>query len=435
MINDLNNTTKQNDNNLEYNCDIVIDSKRTQMPITNENIFDYEEIFCDNFNGFNTEDGEYLLASVQDRISKCDVELAQGILEIYEDGFGHLYLNKPICGNEKIFVPPKVVKYFDLRNADAVFGTIAQDIKTGTLVMVMANKIDGVIINPKHKRPNFDKLLPIYPKEKFNLCTPNSQISLKLLDLILPIAIGQRALIIAPPNSGVTNLIIDILNNIKHYHQNSKMVVLLSNKRPEEVTDMEQNVDAEIYVCNYEDKIERNLMKAQIAIERCKRLVEGGFDAVLVVDSLTSIARSYNLIASPSGKMLYGWFDLMVFNSLKQYFGYARNVEGKGSLTIFAILTESDEEVDKKIYNELKSISNMELHLQPLQQDDELEIDWTKSYALRQSDILDSQHLLCIKEIRKNLINSPTYIDELKSIVKSHIANADIINFILNKTK
>lgn len=372
----------------------------------------------------------------RDRLAKStqDAEQVEGILEVFSDGFGFLHFKEPVRGNDKIYVSPKVVKYFDLRNGDKVFGVAVPQTKTSTLVLIMANKVDGVIISPKRKRPHFDTLLPIFPFEKFNLCdNETNDIALRLIDLLTPLAMGQRALIVAPPKSGKTTLLKNIVKAIKANHSNSKVLVLLSDQRPEDITDINRSLDAEVYACTYDDTVDMHIKTAKQVLNRCTRLVEGGFDAVLVVDNMSSFARSYNFVAPPSGKTIFGWFDPIVFNDLKRYFGTARKTEGAGSLTMIATLAESDDEIDVKIYNELKSFANLELHLMAPSLDCSYfpTINWHKSFSFKKELFINDKEMECNKIIRQNLLIDDSYVEYLIDKIKSTSDVSEIIESIL----
>lgn len=291
----------------------------------------------------------------------------EGVLEILPDGFG--FLRAPdynyLPGPDDIYVSPSQIRRFNLRTGDTVSGAIRPP-KEGERYFALL-KVD--ILN--HEEPEkardkilFDNLTPLYPQEKINLEYKPNNYSTRIIDLFVPIGLGQRALIVAPPRTGKTMLLQDIANAISTNHPDIVLIVLLIDERPEEVTDMQRNVQGEVISSTFDEPATRHVQVAEMVIEKAKRLVEHKKDVVILLDSITRLARAYNTVVPPSGKILSGGVDSNALHKPKRFFGAARNIEEGGSLTIIATaLVDTGSKMDEVIFEEFKGTGNAEVHL------------------------------------------------------------------------
>ncbi|HDZ41039.1 MAG TPA: transcription termination factor Rho [Bacteroidetes bacterium] len=291
-----------------------------------------------------------------------------GVLEIMPDGYGFLrsadynYLNSP----DDIYVSQSQIKLFGLKTGDTVEGTIRPP-KEGEkyFPLIKIHMINGRTPDFIRDRVPFDYLTPLFPNEKFTLCSPGeSTLSVRVVDMFAPIGKGQRGLIVAQPKTGKTILLQDIANAIAKHHPEVYLMILLIDERPEEVTDMARSVNAEVIASTFDEPAERHVRVANIVLEKAKRMVECGHDVVILLDSITRLARAFNTIAPASGKVLSGGVDSNALHKPKRFFGAARNIENGGSLTILSTaLTETGSKMDDVIFEEFKGTGNMELQL------------------------------------------------------------------------
>jgi transcription termination factor Rho len=288
-----------------------------------------------------------------------------GVLEIIEDGFGFLRGQRFLPGPDDIYVSQSQIRRFGLRTGDRVSGQVRppkDNEKFFSLLRVEA--VNGVDPEVARKRPSFDELTPIFPLEQIHLETQPNVLSTRLLDLVAPIGRGQRGLIVSPPKAGKTLLLKAIANGITSNNPDMHLMVCLIGERPEEVTDMRRTVDGEVISSTFDEPVEDHTKVAEMALERAKRLVESGRDVTILLDSITRLARAYNLAVPPSGRTLSGGIDPVALYPPKRFFGAARNIEGGGSLTIISTcLVDTGSRQDDVIYEEFKGTGNMELHL------------------------------------------------------------------------
>jgi transcription termination factor Rho len=289
----------------------------------------------------------------------------EGVLDIIEDGFGFLRGERYLPGSDDIYVSQSQIRRFGLRTGDKISGQIRppkDNEKFHSLLRVEA--VNGVDPEVARRRPNFDSLTPIFPLELIDLETQPHVISTRLLNLVAPIGRGQRGLIVSPPKAGKTLILKAIANGITTNYEDIHLMVCLIGERPEEVTDMKRSVDGEVVSSTFDEPVEDHTKVAEMVLERSKRLVEGGRDVVILLDSITRLARAYNLAVPPSGRTLSGGIDPIALYPPKRFFGAARNIEGGGSLTIVATcLVDTGSRMDDVIYEEFKGTGNMELHL------------------------------------------------------------------------
>ncbi|HLC93616.1 MAG TPA: transcription termination factor Rho [Patescibacteria group bacterium] len=295
-----------------------------------------------------------------------DTVPVSGVLEILPD-YGILRQEERVEENlpKDVYISQSQIKRFSLRMGDLVTG-YARPPKEGEryLSLLKVERVDGLDPEEAKKRPLFSKLTPVFPNEWLKLETEPGIISTRLIDLVSPIGKGQRAMIVAPPKAGKTWLLKDIANGITQNYPDAVLLVALIGERPEEVTDMKRSVKGEVFASNFDEKAEDQTRIAEITLERAKRLAEKGADVVILMDSLTRLARAYNMVVPPSGRTLTGGFDPSALYPAKHFFGAARNFEEKGSLTIVATaLVDTGSRMDDVIFEEFKGTGNMELRL------------------------------------------------------------------------
>jgi transcription termination factor Rho len=329
----------------------------------------------------------------------------QGVLDIIEDGFGFLRGERYLPGPNDIYVSQSQIRRFGLRTGDWVSGHVRppkDNEKYFSLLRVEA--VNGMDPETARRRPNFDSLTPIFPLELINLETAPNILSTRLLNLVAPIGRGQRGLIVSPPKAGKTILLKSIANGITSNYENIHLMVCLIGERPEEVTDMKRSVDGEVISSTFDEPVEDHTKVAEMALDRAKRLVEAGRDVVILLDSITRLARAYNLAVPPSGRTLSGGIDPVALYPPKRFFGAARNIEGGGSLTIVATcLVDTGSRMDDVIYEEFKGTGNMELHLDRKLAERRIypSIDVQRSGTRREELLLDDQTLRQVWTMRR----------------------------------
>jgi transcription termination factor Rho len=315
----------------------------------------------------NMRKQELMFALLQSQIEKNGMIYGEGTLEILPDGFG--FLRSPssnyLPGPDDIYVSPSQIRRFNLRTGDTISGQIRQPKESERYFALL--KVEAVNFeDPEVAREKilFDNLTPLYPERKTSLETDSENYSTRILDLMVPIGFGQRCLIVSPPRSGKTMLLQAIANSIIKSHKDVVPFVLLIDERPEEVTDMERTVDAEVISSTFDEPAERHVQVAEMVIEKAKRLVEHKKDVVILLDSITRLARAHNSVVPPSGKILSGGVDSNALQRPKRFFGAARNIEEGGSLTIIATaLIDTGSRMDEVIFEEFKGTGNAEIQL------------------------------------------------------------------------
>lgn len=303
----------------------------------------------------------------QKSASPNEILVGEGTLEILPDGFG--FLRSPnynyLSSAEDIYVSPAQIRRFGLKKGDELYGELrSPKEKEKYFALQKVEKINGVAPSEMKERISFDNLTPLHPNKRMLMETGKENFSTRILDLITPIGKGQRALIVAPPKAGKTILLQNIINSIACNEKNVKLIVLLIDERPEEVTDMQRIVKGEVISSTFDEPPERHCQVAEMCIEKAKRLVEQGLDVVIILDSITRLARAYNTVQPHSGRILTGGVDANALHKPKRFFGAARNLEEGGSLTIIAsALIDTGSKMDEVIYEEFKGTGNMELVL------------------------------------------------------------------------
>lgn len=364
-----------------------------------------------------------------------NVIINEGVLEIMPDGYGFLrssdynYLTSP----DDIYVSQSQIKLFGLKTGDTVRGSIRPP-KEGEkyFPLVRVEAINGRVPAEVRDRVPFDHLTPLFPSERLNLFTDPGNYSTRIMDLFSPIGKGQRGLIVAQPKTGKTMLLKDVANAIAKNHPEVYLIILLIDERPEEVTDMARSVRAEVVSSTFDEPAERHVKIANIVLEKAKRMVECGHDVVILLDSITRLARAYNTVAPASGKILSGGVDANALHKPKRFFGAARNIEDGGSLTIIATaLTETGSKMDEVIFEEFKGTGNMELQLDRKLSNKRIfpAIDITASSTRRDDLLLDRDALQRIWILRNHLadMNSQESMEFLQSQIRGTKTNEEFL--------
>jgi transcription termination factor Rho len=341
--------------------------------------------------------------------SPNEVLVAEGVLEVLPDGFG--FLRSPnynyLSSDEDIYVSPAQIRRFDLKKGDSIYGTIrAPKEKEKFFAMLKVEKINDELPEKGKDRIFFENLTPLYPKERLVMETNKENITTRVMDLAAPIGKGQRALIVAPPRTGKTIILQEIATAIATNNPKVKLIVLLIDERPEEVTDMARSVKAEVVASTFDEPAERHVKVANIVLEKAKRLVECGHDVVILLDSITRLARAFNTVQPASGKVLSGGVDANALHKPKRFFGAARNIENGGSLTILATaLTDTGSKMDEVIFEEFKGTGNMELVLDRRLSDRRIypAIDLNKSGTRKEDLLYHPEELEKIYMLRQGL--------------------------------
>lgn len=308
---------------------------------------------------------DLILALLRDNAEKQGYKLRGGVLEIVDDGIGFLRAEHYLPGPNDVYVSQTQIKRFNLRTGDLVIGQVRSPKDSEKYFgLLRVDAVNGQNPEQAKNRPNFEDLTPIYPEERFNLETNPRILSTRLMNLIAPIGRGQRGLIVSPPKAGKTTVLKEVANAISKNYPEVHLMIALIGERPEEVTDMDRSVDAEVIASTFDDPVQHHVRVAEMAINRAKRLVESKQHVVVMLDSITRLARAYNLVVPSSGRTLSGGFDPSAIHPPKRIFGAGRNVEEGGSLTVVATcLVNTGSKMDDLIYEEFKGTGNMELHL------------------------------------------------------------------------
>ncbi len=323
-------------------------------------------------------------------------EVRGGVLEVMPEGIGFLRQNYKLGPND-VYVSQAQIRRYNLRSGDLVIGQARPPRESERhFGITKVESVNGIDADAARERVNFENLTPIFPDERFNLETNQANLSTRLIDLIAPIGKGQRGLIVSPPKAGKTSILKDVTNAIAINSPGTYLIMVLIGERPEEVTDMDRSVDAEVVASTFDEPVSAHVRTSEIALNRAKRLVEIGKDVVILMDSLTRLARAYNLSVTPSGRTLSGGMDPSALYPPKRFYGAARNIEEGGSLTIIATaLVDTGSRLDDVVYEEFKGTGNMELHLSRRLQERRIfpAIDIERS-STRRDDLLLSPDML-----------------------------------------
>jgi transcription termination factor Rho len=384
----------------------------------------------------NMRKQELMFALLQGQIEKNGMIYGEGTLEILPDGFG--FLRSPssnyLPGPDDIYVSPSQIRRFSLRTGDTISGQIRQPKESERYFALL--KVEAVNYeDPEVTRDKilFDNLTPLYPERKMGLEADSDNYSTRILDLMVPIGFGQRCLIVSPPRSGKTMLLQAIANSIIKSHKDVVPFVLLIDERPEEVTDMERTVDAEVISSTFDEPAERHVQVADMVIEKAKRLVEHKKDVVILLDSITRLARAHNSVVPPSGKILSGGVDSNALQRPKRFFGAARNIEEGGSLTIIATaLVDTGSRMDEVIFEEFKGTGNAEIQLDRKLSDKRVfpAVDIKRS-GTRKEELLLPEEVLNRVWILRKLLTTLNTIDSMEFLLekmKGTRNNKDFLN-------
>ena len=358
----------------------------------------------EDFNEIITEEG-YKLTSDGD-------EVVQGILEVLPDGYGFLRGENYLPTVKDVYVSPIQIKRFRLNTGDKVKG-IKRTPKEGEKfpALIFVGAVNGEHPEKAMKRRSFDDLIPIYPQERIRLETSKDEYTMRMMDLLCPIGKGQRGMIVAPPKAGKTTILKKIANSITANNPDLELIVLLIDERPEEVTDMKRSIKGDVIYSTFDELPEHHVKVAEMVLERGKRLVEQHKDVVILLDSITRLARAYNLVVPASGRTLSGGLDPAALHKPKRFFGAARNTEDAGSLTILATaLVETGSRMDDVIFEEFKGTGNMEVHLDRALSEKRIfpAIDINKSGTRKEELLLTKDELNTMYNLRKAIANMNT---------------------------
>ena len=370
-----------------------------------------EQLTISNYSGLRKQD---LIFRIEQSLLDNEVVLrGEGVLEILAEGYGFLRSQdwNYLYGPDDIYVSPSQIKRFDLRTGDTVLGQVRPPKKGERyLALLKVESINSDEPDKAKQRVAFDNLRPRHPEGRLSLEVADGDLSMRVVDLVAPIGMGQRGLIVSPPKAGKTILLQQMANSITANHPEVHLIVLLIDERPEEVTDMEEHVVGEVISSTFDEPATRHTQVAEMVLEKAKRLVEAGKDVVILLDSITRLARAYNTTVPHSGKILSGGVDVNALHKPKRFFGAARNIDGGGSLTIIATaLVETGSRMDEVIFEEFKGTGNMELILDRHISDKRIfpAIDINRSGTRKEELLLSSNELNRVYLLRNFLADMP----------------------------
>ena len=362
-------------------------------------------------------------------------EIVEGILDILPDGYGFLRGDNYLSTPKDVYLSPIQIKRFKLDNGDIVKGIsrFKEGEKFPSLIFV--GEVNGEHPEKAAKRKRFDELTPIYPKERLKLETIPNEYAMRMIDLMSPIGKGQRGMIVAPPKVGKTTLIKKIANSISKNNPEVELIVLLIDERPEEVTDMKRSINGQVIYSTFDELPEHHVKVAEMVLERAKRLIEQNKDVVILLDSITRLARAYNLVIPSSGRTLSGGLDPAALHKPKKFFGAARNIENGGSLTILATaLIDTGSRMDDVIFEEFKGTGNMEVHLDRKLSEKRIfpAIDINKSGTRREDLLLSNDELETVFALRKAMSSMPVsdVTEQILNFMTQTNSNKEFLNKI-----
>jgi len=377
---------------------------------------------------------ELIFSILRAQAEKSGFMFMEGVLEILSDGYGFLRPINYLPSAEDIYISASQIRRFDLRTGDKVSGKVRPPKENERYFgLLHVDAVNGEDPEIAAERLHFPALTPLYPQRKLVLETSPDRLSSRVIDLLAPVGLGQRGLIVAPPKAGKTVLLKEIANSIAENHPEIELFVLLIDERPEEVTDMQRSVKAEVVASTFDELPENHIKVAELVLERAQRLVEHRKDVVILLDSITRLARAYNLVIPPSGRTLSGGIDPAAFHRPKRFFGSARNIEEGGSLTILATaLVETGSRMDDVIYEEFKGTGNMELHLDRRLAERRIypAIDIRRSGTRREELLLTKEELDKIWTMRKTMTENPEYTELFLRKIGETKTNAEYLEQI-----
>ena len=371
-------------------------------------------------------------------LNSKDDFIVEGVLEVLPDGFGFLRGENYLSTPKDVYVSPVQIRRFRLDTGDKVKGISRLPKETERFpALIYVNTVNGDLPEVAMKRKSFDDLTPIFPNKRIHLETVSTEYANRIIDLMAPIGFGQRGMIVSPPKVGKTTLLKKLANSIVQNHPNVELIVLLIDERPEEVTDMKRSIKGDVIYSTFDELPEHHVKVAEIVLERAKRLVEHKKDVVVLLDSITRLARAYNLVIPSSGRTLSGGFDPAALHKPKRFFGAARNIEEGGSLTILATgLVETGSRMDEVIFEEFKGTGNMEVHLDRKLSEKRIfpAIDINKSGTRREELLLSKKELEVVWKIRKSLNdgNVANVTENLIKLITSTKDNKELVEKFKN---
>lgn len=374
---------------------------------------------------------ELIFAILRAQAEQSGLMFMEGVLEILPEGYGFLRPINYLPSSEDIYISASQIRKFDLRSGDLVSGKCRTPKENERYFgLLQVNAVNGENPASAAERLHFPALTPLYPQDKLPLETSPTHLSTRIMDLLAPVGLGQRGLIVAPPKAGKTLLLKEIANSISTNNPEIELFVLLIDERPEEVTDMQRSVKGEVVASTFDELPENHIKVAELVLQRALRLVEHKKDVVILLDSITRLARAYNLVVPPSGRTLSGGIDPAAFHRPKRFFGSARNVEEGGSLTILATaLIDTGSRMDDIIYEEFKGTGNMELHLDRKLAERRIfpAIDIRRSGTRREEVLLSKEELDTIWAIRKNMNESYDFVENFLKKLRDSKTNAEFL--------
>lgn len=381
---------------------------------------------------------ELIFAILKAQAEKDGYLFMEGILEILDEGYGFLRPINYAPSSEDIYISASQIRRFELRNGDKVSGKVRPPKENERYFgLLHVDAVNGEDPELAKERVHFPGLTPIYPQKKLVLESDPNNLATRIIDLIAPVGLGQRGLIVAPPKAGKTMLLQEIANSITTNHPEIELIVLLIDERPEEVTDMQRSVKGDVVSSTFDELPENHIRVAELVLERAMRLVEHKKDVVILLDSITRLARAYNLVIPPSGRTLSGGIDPAAFHRPKRFFGAARNIEEGGSLTILATaLIDTGSRMDDVIYEEFKGTGNMELHLDRYLAERRIypAIDIRRSGTRREELLLESDQLDKLWAIRRTMQDSPDFTEQFIRKLKATESNMEFLALFESKS-
>ncbi|AOM81558.1 transcription termination factor Rho [Salisediminibacterium beveridgei] len=376
---------------------------------------------------------ELIFAIMQKQAENEDLMFMEGVLDIIpNEGFGFLRSNTYKPSPQDIYISASQIRRFRIRNGDKVSGKVRKPKETeryyGLLQVAAVNGEDPELAS---ERPHFPQLTPLYPEKKLNLETETKMLATRVMDMVSPVGLGQRGLIVAPPKAGKTLLLKEVADSIAKNHPDLELMVLLIDERPEEVTDMERSVKGEVISSTFDEVPENHIKVAELVLDRAMRLVEAKKDVVILMDSITRLARAYNLVVPQSGRTLSGGIDPASFHRPKRFFGAARNIEEGGSLTILATaLVETGSRMDDVIYEEFKGTGNMELHLDRKLAERRIfpAIDIRRSSTRKEELLLDNEIIENLWSMRRTMNDQPEFLERFLKKVRQTKTNQEFFD-------